>query len=200
MGVAESFIINHYQWAYLILFAGMFIDSEAFFLTAAIFALQGYFSWPWLVAVVFIGVLLGDITFYHLGRYFQTTRFAEWIHKKFSNYGLWLDKNFLPRYAKMAFYSKFIYYVNRITPFIAGWHKLEFKKFLKIHFYADIFWLIIMLVAANLLRFVVDAIGAHWILKRMEFIFPALVLIFFLGEYIVKKIFTKKITKTLSKS
>lgn len=199
MGFLELAIINHPILSYLTLFVGMFIDGESFFVGAAIFALQGYLSWPIIVIVAFVGVLISDITWYYIGRFSKETWFGKWISKRFNGYELWLHENFVKRYAKMAFYSKFIYYVNRLTPMIAGWHNMEFKKFIKIHFAAAIFWLFVMTIIGYLLQFILEAVGAKWVLKRMEFVLPSLIVIFLLGEYMIKKLFTKKITKAVSK-
>lgn len=200
LGLLESFILNYPQWSYLILFAGMFIDGEAFFLTAIIFSLQGFLNWIPVIAIVFVGVLIFDVVWYYIGKYSKGTRLGLWAAKKFTNYEGWLHKNFLPRYAKMAFYSKFIYYVNRITPLLAGWHNLEFKRFLKIHFYADVFWMFIMIVVGYLLGFAVELVGAQWVLRRMEFVFIGLIVVFVAAEYVFKRIFNKKIRKNSESS
>ena len=199
-GILESFIGNYPNWTYLILFAGAFIDAEVFFVTAIIFALQGFLSWPMIIISIFSGVVFFDAVWYQIGRYTKGTRLGTWLSKKIANYQGWLNQNFLPRYAKMAFYSKFIHYVNRITPFLAGRHGLSFRKFIRIHFYAAIFWLSVMLVIGYFLSFIVELVGAQWVLRRMEFVFLSLIILFVGTEYLLKRKFIKRIKKGLADS
>lgn len=194
MGFLESFIAGYPQWSYLALFLGVFIDGEAFFLTAAIFALQGRLDLTLVLAISFLGVLASDIVSYFIGRYSKNTRWGEKISKRFGRYETWLHDNFMTRYIKMAFISKYIYYVNRLTPIIAGWHQLDFKKFFKIHFAATILWLAIMSAAGKLLATAAEAVGIGWVLKRMEFVFIGLIIIFIALEYFLKNIFARKIS------
>jgi membrane-associated protein len=194
----EFFVANHPFWAYGILFGGMFIEGEAFVLTAIIFAWQGLMDWRLIAAVTFIGVMLGDIAWYFLGRLGQESKIGLWLKKKFPAYHEWMDKNFISRYSKMAFLCKFLYFVNRLTPLIAGWHKMEMRKFLKIHFMAAVLWLATMMVIGYLFGFIIEAAGARVIFKKMEWVFVGFAVIFITGEILLKKLFSKKIGKTLN--
>jgi len=193
MSLLENFVINHIFWAYAILFGGMFIEGEVFILTAMIFARQGLME-VWLIALLsFIGVILGDLTWYALGRWSKESFIGKWLQQKFSTYHKWMDENFMPRYQRMVFLSKFLYYVNRLTPLIAGWHKLDVRKFFKIHLLAGIFWVVIMMIVGHFLGLVIDVLGVKAVIKNMEFIFIGLAVIFIGGEILLKKIFIKKI-------
>lgn len=197
MGALESFVFNNPLAAYAILFGGMFLEGEAFFLVAAIFSSHGLLSWPLMLGTVFVGVILGDIAWYGFGRYIRNTKLGFLLTIKFSVYHEWLDKNFIGRYTRMAFYSKFIYYVNRLTPLIAGWHGLNFKRFLKLHFLAAIAWIAVMSLASVLLIYVGGETLTRWLLDRIEFTLVGFIAVFFLVEWLLKRAFSKRIKKSL---
>ena len=192
----ESLVYNYPLGAYAVLFLGMFIEGEVFFLTAAIFAWHGYLNIGLVVLSTLVGTVSGDILWYFLGRYFGETKIGAWFWSKFKFYHDWLAQNFVSRYWRMAFYSKFIYYINRLTILFAGWHKLELKKFLKIQILAILNWIVIMFIVSYFLGLAVGAFDAKWILKRMEFVFIILIIIFVGGETLLKRWFSKKITKS----
>lgn len=199
MSALEFFVSQNLFWAYAILFGGMFIEGEIFFLGAALFAWQGHLEWFLVIVVAFIGVILGDIVWYFLGKYLDRIPFFGFLLRiKFSVYHEWLDENFIKRYSRMAFFSKFLYYFNRLTPLIAGWQKFEFKKFLKIHFFAGVLWIAVMSTLSYLLGFVVGPNGLKWLLSRFEFVVIGLIAVFIGGEYLLKRIFTSRIKKELS--
>lgn len=191
----ESFVYNYPLGAYAALFLGMFIEGEVFFLTAAIFAWHKYLNIGLVLLVTFIGTAMGDVLWYFFGRYFGETKIGHWFWNKFKFYHDWLAQNFVSRYWRMAFYSKFIYYINRLTILFAGWHKLTLKSFFKIQILAITTWLSIMFVVSYFLSLVIGAIDPKWILKRMEFVFIVLIIVFIGGEYLLKRWFSKKITE-----
>lgn len=194
----EFFVANNPLWTYLIIFGGMFIEGDLVFLIGGIFALQGHLNWWWLVATVFAGMFLGDIVWYGLGRYVRNTRFGFFLIKRFRTYHDWLDKNFIPRYWLLAIFSKFIYYVNRLTPLAAGWHNFGFTKFLKIHFLAACIWVSLFGAMVFLAGYFVGPEGVRWLIRRLEFVTLGAIVIFIGGEYLLKRAFAKKISRYLS--
>ena len=201
MSGLESFVLNHLFWAYAILFGGMFIEGEVFFLTAAVLAWQGYLNW-WLIAVVaFFGVILGDIAWYWLGRKIERIPLIGLMLKvKMSTYQEWLEENFFSRYGRMAFYSKFLYYINRLTPLVAGWHKFDFRRFLKIHFFAGLLWVTANVAFGLIFGLIVGTEGMEFLLKRVEYLLAGAAVVFIGGEYIAKTFFSKKIKKQLKRA
>ncbi len=195
MDFLQAFVTTSPALAYLVLFLGMFIEGEVFFLAAAIFALEGYLNWWIILAVTFVGVILGDIAWYFLGKYSKETRLGSWVEKKFTGYEEWLQENFETRYARLAFMSKFLYYVNRITPLLAGWQKMEFRKFLRIHIMAAFAWLLFVVVLGKFFGFIIETIGVQVVFNRLYGVFLILAVVVLVGEYLLRKIFVKKIRK-----
>ncbi len=195
MDFLQAFVTTTPALAYLVLFLGMFIEGEVFFLTAAIFALEGFLNWWIILVVTFVGVVLGDIVWYFLGRFSKDTRLGAWVSKKFVGYQDWLEENFETRYLRLAFMSKFLYYVNRITPLLAGWQKMDFKKFFRVHLIAAAGWLAFVFVIGKFFGFIIDAIGIKVVFHRLYWVFLILAVIVIGGEYLLRKSFVKKIRR-----
>lgn len=164
-------------------------------LTALIFAWQGLMEWWIIVVVTFAGVMLGDVAWYWLGLYGKDTWLGRWVQKKFPAYHIWMDQNFMARYPRMAVFSKFLYYVNRLTPLIAGWHKMEFKRFLKIHLAAAVIWLGVILFVGHFLGVFIELVGARKVLHRIELLVVILAVVFTGGEILLRKLFARRIAK-----
>jgi len=198
MTALEAFVAQHQYLSYLIIFAGMFIEADLFFLTAAIFADQGHLNWGVLIGVGFVGAILGDMLWYYIGRYSRATRLGAWILRRFKKYDKWLDANFMTRYTKLVFFAKFIYYVNRLFPFLAGWHAMEPRRFYKIHLSTGTFWLAAMTVIGFGLSGLVNLVGPQWLLRRIWILFLFLIIIFILGDHLLKRFFlNRKLEKEL---
>lgn len=195
MDFLQSFVINSPQLAYLVLFGGMFIEGETFFLAAAIFALEGYLNWWWVLIVAFVGVILGDIAWYWLGRATKDTKWGMRIAERYKNYHGWVSENFTDHYFYLAFVSKFLYYINRLTPLLAGWEKLDFKKFFKIHLVAAFGWLATMFLVGKFFGFIIDAIGVKVVVHRLYWVFAVIAVAVVVGEYFLRKLFVKKVRK-----
>lgn len=197
----ELFVLNHLFWAYVIVFFGMFIEGEVIFLTAAILAWQGYLHWDLLALVTFVGVVLGDIFWYLIGYGLERSTLLNFLFKiRLSHYQQWLEENFLKRYYRMAIYSKFLYYINRLTPIIAGWHKFNFGRFIKIHFLAAVIWVGVNLIFGYSFGYVVGESGLRWLLERFGYLLIGLLIFVAGGEYFLKKLFSQKIKKALEKA
>lgn len=193
LDMLEQFIFNHQFLTYLIVFGGMFIEGELFFLIASIFAWGGYLNFWWLLAATFVGLVLGDLAWYYLGRYSKDTKLGIWINKRISQHTEWFRHNLASHYWSLALCSKFLYYVNRLVPLLAGWIRMEPKRFFKIHVNVSLVWLLTMIVVSYFLQFVVEAIGLPTVLKRFEWFVLSMTIIFIGGEYLLKILFLKKI-------
>ena len=191
----EGFVASHPYWTYLILFGGMFVEGELFFLMGAIFAWRGHLEWLPLFASIFVGVILGDIAWYGLGKYVRNTKFGSFFAKKIKPFESWMTENFMSRYQRLAFYSKFIYYVNRIVPLMAGWQRMKFKKFAKVHFWAACLWVSVVGTTVYLASYFIGPEGARWLLRRIEWVIIAAIVLVVGSEFLLKKTFIKRISK-----
>lgn len=188
----EYFIQANPVLTYIIIFAAMLIEGEGAILFASIFAWQGLISWPLLAITAIVGTICGDILWYLGGKYLQNTRLGKWLDCYYEKTGVWVYENIVSRYSTYAIISKFMYFTTRPTIFLAGWHKLEFKKFLRITAYATAIWAAIILGIGYFFGYTVHLIGFKKIMHRVEFFALGLFLAVFVFEYLMKKFFFRK--------
>ena len=185
----EYFIQANFILIFLIIFVGMLIEGEGIILFASIFAWQGLLSWPLLALVAIAGTICGDVLWYWGGVRLQNTRFGNWLDRRYEKTGAWIYENIVGRYATYAIISKFMYFTTRPTIFLAGWHKFEFKKFLKITTFATIIWTMVILGIGYFFGYAVHVIGFKKVMHRVEFFAVALFLGIFLIEYLIKRFY-----------
>lgn len=194
MTALEIFISQHQFLSYAVVFIGiMVVESDLFFLTAAVFADQKHLNWGALLIVAFVAVFTGDAIFYSLGKYSRETRVGNWFMRRFGKYVDRIENQVDGRYATIAFFCKFLYYVNRIVPFLAGWREMPVQRFLKTHLLIGLSWLAVMTTIGVSLGAIVDLVGPRWVLERIWVLFLALAIIFVGGDHFLKRLFSRKI-------
>ena len=191
----EHFVANHPFVSYAVIFIGMFIEGEIFFLTGTLFTIKGHLNWLPLIIVSFGGVFLGDLAWYFFGRASAQTHFRPWLEKRMHRYHGWIGERFGDGYFHTALFSKFIYYVNRAVPFFAGWHRMSLKKFAKTHFFTGLLWIGAIAGVGFLLQNLVIAVGVKPVLRRLELVIIGLIILFVGGEYLVKRVLFKRIVR-----
>lgn len=194
MTTLETLISQHQALSYLIIFLGIaFIEADFFFLTGAIFADQKHLNWGALIVLGFIAVILGDVAWYCLGKYLRGTKIGPWLRGRFKNYGGWLNGGFMSNYKKIAFFSKFLYYVNRLVPFLAGWEGMPIRRFLDVHVGTGALWLTVMTTIGVSLGAIINLVGPRFVLERVWILFAFLAIAFIAGDHLLKKIFIKRV-------
>lgn len=193
----EAFVLHYPFWAYAILFAAMFVDGEPVFIVAAILASHGVLSWSWLLVAMGLGVIVGDIAWYGLGYYFRNTKIGFFFRIRFSTYHEWLDKNFMARYPRVVFYSKFLHYINRLTPLIAGWHRMPFTHFVKLHIASAAVWIAAMLAVSLAVIHIGGEGLTRWVMDTLGIALLVFIGAIFAIEFILKRIFSSRIKETL---
>lgn len=192
MSGLEYFIDANPILTYVIIFLGMLIEGEGIILLSSIFAWQGLINWGMLGIVAITGTITGDLLWYSGGKYLRNTRFGLWLDKRYEKTGVWVNENVVGRYESYAIISKFMYFTTRPTIFLAGWHKFNFRKFLKITTIATVIWAFILLGVGYFFGYTVHLIGYKQILHQIEIFAVGLFVAVFVVEYLVKKHFLKK--------
>lgn len=200
MGILESFVFYHRFLAYLIVFFGMFVEGDTFFLAASIFATERYLRWGILTLVTITGVITGDWLFYLLGLHSKNTRFGLWLMARLGRHRERVERNVMRHYVRLAFVSKFVYFLNRLTPFLAGWHDMPRRQFLKIHASTAIAWTGVMLIIGHIVGLLVEVVGMKFVLRRIEFVIVGFVILIFAVEYALKRLFGKKIEEEIDEN
>lgn len=133
-----SIISTYGYWA---LFIGTFLEGETILLVAAIAARIGYLHLYWVIVVAFLGSLLGDQTFFLIGRY-RGRKFLEkrpnWQTKVERAHHL-LEKHQVP--VMLGF--RFLYGLRTIVPFAIGTSKISSWRFMIFNVIGGALWAVI---------------------------------------------------------
>ncbi len=187
-----NFLVTQPFLAYLIIFLGVTIEGEGIILLASVFAAQGHLSWFWLAVSAISGTIVGDLFWFEMGRHLKGTKLGGWLDRRYEKTGEWLNDWIVSRYHWYAVVSKFMYFTNRPTIFLAGWHNFDQKKFFKITIYATLIWAAIILGLGYLFGLTVGLIGFKKILHRITYFAIGLFVVLFLIEWGINKLVRRK--------
>ena len=150
----NSFAHAHRYLGYAILFLGMIVEGELFLITFGILTQFKAFDFGDVFFIAYFGVLFSDILWYQLGfilRSRSTTengflRRSEEKAKKLFPY-------FKEKPAKALFISKFVAGTNHATMVLAGFLKMDFRRFLKLQIIISFVWTSFFLILGFLFGF-----------------------------------------------
>ncbi len=119
---------------------GFLLPGSTFLLLLGVLAGQGYFDITTLLLFAVTGAYLGDITNYHIGKYYGTALLGKsWV--PFSNEQLSKAHGFLNTHgAKSVFLARFLPGLKESVAFLAGSLKMQRRKFLFWDFFGAIGW------------------------------------------------------------
>jgi undecaprenyl-diphosphatase len=140
------------QWAYLVIFVavslesaaflGFFLPSEALVFFSGFLASQGVLDLKMLIPLVAVAAVLGDSIGYELGRLLK----KDW----FLRYGRWAGlrepqwqrlEDFFQRHGgKTVFLARFSAFFRILVPFFAGAARLRYLYFLKWNIAGGVLW------------------------------------------------------------
>jgi membrane protein DedA with SNARE-associated domain len=116
-------------YGYVALFWGTFLGGEAVLIIAGFAALSGYLQLPWVIAVAFVGSLLGDQMAFWVGKRYGMKMVARYprlrprvqrMHRIMSRYHNLIMLGF-----------RFVYGMRLLTPFVLGLdHNVRTGRFL----------------------------------------------------------------------
>lgn len=128
--------------AYLAIFLLLWVEGDMVVFASVYLAEEGTLNMAKLIPVLFLGTLVGDIIWYHLGGS---------LAKRFSWVAHWSAKITNPLHRLLArkphwavFVSKFTYGLNKATLIWAGAHKVDFRKFVLTELFTLVCWLSIL--------------------------------------------------------
>lgn len=195
MSTLSFFILNYSLLSYAAIFVGVFLEGEGVFLLSSVFANEGDLRWGFLAAAALAGLTASDLFFYALGRYAGGSRIGRWIGRRYLRYHAGLEEKFFERYGRIAFFSKFVYVVNKAVPFIAGWRRMPFPSFLKAQAVSSVLWVGVMLIVGHSLGIIISLIGEKQVFRRLEIFIIALMAAFLIAERFIRRFFSRKLSK-----
>lgn len=151
----ETIFLHHAEnWrilVYLVIFLGMVLEGEIILFSAFFLVHQGNLDFFDVLAIAYIGVIIGDILWYRFGNFFLKTfpHLEKYVSKLTGYLDNELDKN--PR--RTIFLSKFIFGTHRATLIRAGARKIPFNSFLSGDIVASLCWIAAVAVFAYVTSF-----------------------------------------------
>lgn len=131
----EAFIRSY---GYLAIFVGTFFEGETVLVVGGFLAERAYLDLPWVILAAFLGTLLGDQTYYYLGR----IKGVEFLEKR----PRWRRKsarvrNMLYRHQTLVVLGfRFLYGVRTVVPFLIGASKVPRLRFLALNILGIAAW------------------------------------------------------------
>ncbi|KKR12476.1 MAG: hypothetical protein UT41_C0001G0020 [Candidatus Wolfebacteria bacterium GW2011_GWC2_39_22] len=124
---------------YAIIFAGMFIEGEAFLILAGILINGEAIDYMNTILIAFVGVTIHDVGYWYIGKMIHKTgkeRFWFINIKKMEKFFIKMKK----REGIYIFASKFAWGMNRVTLLSSGYSKTPLKKLLTYSLPAAFIW------------------------------------------------------------
>jgi membrane protein DedA with SNARE-associated domain len=157
----ESLITTYGYWALLV---GTFLEGETVLVLAGFAARTGYLQLPWVMVVAFAGSLLGDQTFFLLGRW-QGKRLlgrrASWrlrierANRLVDRYHAWILLGF-----------RFLYGLRTVIPFALGTSSVGLGRFVVLNALGAAIWSVAIAFVGYLFGAAAEALLAD--VKRYE--------------------------------
>lgn len=143
----------------------LFIPGEVFFYSGTILAIYGAINIFILYIVLVIGGIIGDSCSYFLGRKVGRKMFSE-KRKFLSIKNLEKGEKLFNKYGngKAIFAARFLGPASWVTPFIAGMHKMDYKRFLKYNIPA----VIISILQVLIIAYLITIFGKEVILNNLK--------------------------------
>jgi len=148
----ETFFLHNLAgtgWiAYLVIALAMVLEGEVVLFTAIYLAEDHYLHMRYLIPILYISALAGDVLWYKVGGYMERTHPA--IRHWFGRMTLPIHERLIQKPNLVIFISKFTYGLNKATLMRAGMHPVPFRTFFGTELFTLFCW---MSVIGNLAWF-----------------------------------------------
>lgn len=179
-------LINH---SYIILFLGVVIEGEIFPLTAGFLVFLSLMNYYGVLAVGFVGAVLGDILWFMVAKKWGRQildKHGRWVGLNKKRLA-WLERHFNQNGKKTLFITKFIYSFGHSSIIVAGVAKMKWTEFLKVDLLASFLWVLIFVGLGKILG------SSYYLLQntmRDLAILAGGLLIFLIGiQFLLRKMF-----------
>jgi len=163
--MSQTLITLIVAYGYPVIFLGGIFEGESVILIGGLAAHEGYLSLPLIYIYAVLGAIVGDTSWFFLGRWKGEALLLRWpIFQKFTDRPVKaIHKH--PRI--LAFAMRFMYGFRHIVPFSLGFSSIPTRTFLVLNLLGALVWAGAVMGAGYLLGGVLeDAFGN---IKRMEF-------------------------------
>ncbi len=176
-----SFVQVHEVLAYVILFLSMVFEGDTFLIISGVLSHLGALSFWFVLAISFIGAMIGDVLWYALGVVCRRFNFAERPIRGFEKILHKLLPQFRERPLLSLILAKYIYGTNHATLILSGVIGMPFRFFFKAQLIASGIWVLLLTLTGYAFGFI-----ALTLTKNVSLFF-LLVFLFFIFFNIVEK-------------
>jgi membrane protein DedA with SNARE-associated domain len=178
-------LIEHHQTlAYSLIYAGIIIEGDFFLLSTGILCHLGALSLLPTILFVVLGGLSKTVIGYWLGtiirRFFPKVRFFRFFENKVKKF---LPRSFPLRPFWPTFSSKFIIGANNLVILYSGYHKINYKRFLRAEFLSTLIWAPGLLMLGYFFSY--TALNVSHEISRFSLILVVLFILFFLFDKLI---------------
>ncbi len=184
-----STVEAHRYWGYWLLCAAMIFEGEFFLTAAGMLARLHAFDFFDSYIFALSGVLLGDMTWYCVGRKLE----SRYRRHRISMFVMQRVKKYLPDIERNPFHviflSKFLYGLNHTTLVVLGFLKVPFGHFLRIQFIASCIWSLLFLSIGYIFGSVAITIThrlRHFILVAFFLLMVVALIVYLIDQFIEK--------------
>jgi membrane protein DedA with SNARE-associated domain len=187
------------EWTSVILGLGILIQGEITILLAIYLVIGKHISLLQFIIAGLTGLFVGELFIYTLGKTLRGTRFGWKFYRKMKTnrrvqvYTYYLKRNT----ARVLFVAKFLPGMNALTLLLLGWTKTKWGKFLKIYIPSALFWFGTTSVVAYFISSGLYYLRASRTFKDIEFIILGIIILFFIAEYIIKRLINSSAPKDI---
>lgn len=188
------------EWTSVILGLGILIQGEITILLAIYLVIGKHISLLQFIIAGLAGLFVGELFIYTLGKTLRGTRFGWKFYRKMKTnrhvqvYTYYLKQNT----ARVLFVAKFLPGMNALTLLLLGWTKTKWGRFLKIYIPCALFWFGTTSVIAYFISSGLYYLRASHTFKDVEFIILGIIVLFFITEYIIKRIINSSAPKDIN--
>lgn len=187
VNILKHLLENYQILVYLLIFLGLIMEGEFSLISIGILLHLGALNFY----IIFVLVVLGLISKTMLGYYLGRAIHAKWNHTKILKHIERRAMKVMPHFKQKPFWSifisKFILGVNNIIIIFSGYHKIDFRKYLKAEFCSTIIW-VPALVALGYF-FSIAAISVSREVWRFSFIILVLIILFIIFDKLVSWVY-----------
>lgn len=196
--ILASFTTEYPATTSYILGGAILLQGDLAVLFAVALVVGGAISWG-----KYFGVLLGtlaaaELLLYLGGRLIRNTRFGwRWYMKTRTNrrvqyYSYYITQNL----TKLMIAARFLVGVNFLVLLLAGWSRTKFGPFLKSYLVGLLTWFVCITGVAYSLVTGLSYLRTEHVFRQVEIGVGVAIVLFIIGEFFVKKVLEKRISRT----
>jgi len=193
LDILGNFALQNPAWVKIIIAGGILLQGELTTLLSTHLIVESYLSWTQFLFTAIPALIIGEMAFYAIGRMVRNTRFGWRMERKFkSNRRIQFYTRFLHSNAGRLFViAKFIIGANFLALLLAGWTKMRFRTFFRSYLKSVAFWFTTVTAISYGITSGLHYLKSENIFQKIELIILGIIILFFIGEHIVKSFVRK---------